>query len=146
MPLVLDLHITHERFGSSSDPSINGHSHYPHDLDRSLNETATDKIRQYRADYINRPSHDITFMTSIASTSGSLHSEFVLLLFLQAHWETDHFLADTGVQLVKTNQHFRRAVFSSQFKSKVGHILVKVRLLTSSLSLGVPGSHTTQCM
>ena len=118
MPLVLDLHITHERFGSSSDPSINGHSHYPHDLDRSLNETAT----------------------------GSLHGEFVLLLFLQAHWETDHFLADTGVQLVKTNQHFRRAVFSSQFKSKVGHILVKVRLLTSSLSLGVPGSHTTQCM
>ena len=25
VPLVLDLHIAHERFGSSSDPSLNGH-------------------------------------------------------------------------------------------------------------------------
>ena len=29
VPLVLDLRIAHERFGSSSDPSINGHLHYP---------------------------------------------------------------------------------------------------------------------
>ena len=27
MPLVLDLRIAHERWGSSSDPSINGHLH-----------------------------------------------------------------------------------------------------------------------
>ncbi len=32
--LVLDLRITHERFGSSSDPSINGHLHYPNDVER----------------------------------------------------------------------------------------------------------------
>ena len=38
VPLVLDLHITHDRFGSSSDPSINGHLHYPNDIDRSLND------------------------------------------------------------------------------------------------------------
>ena len=50
VPLVLDLRIAHERFGSSSDPSINGHLHYPNDVDRSLNETADDKIRKYRAD------------------------------------------------------------------------------------------------
>ena len=31
--LVLDLHITHERFGSSSDPNLNGNSHYPNDID-----------------------------------------------------------------------------------------------------------------
>ena len=36
--LVLDLRISHERFGSISDPSINGHLHYPNDIDRSLNE------------------------------------------------------------------------------------------------------------
>ncbi len=29
VPLVLDLRIAHERFGSGSDPSINGHLHYP---------------------------------------------------------------------------------------------------------------------
>jgi hypothetical protein len=28
----------HDRFGSSSDPSLNGHLHYSNDLDRSLNE------------------------------------------------------------------------------------------------------------
>jgi hypothetical protein len=48
--LVLDLRIAHERFGSSSDPSINGHLQYPNDVDRSLNEAAADKIRKYRSD------------------------------------------------------------------------------------------------
>ena len=70
--------------------------------------------------------------------------------------------------------HFRRVAFSSQLKSKVGNILAKAaalrinlnidgapiaskshthpshsqtsRLLTSSLSLGVPVPRTTQCM
>ncbi len=51
VPLVSDLRIAHERFGSSSDLSINGHLHYPNDVDRSLNEDATDEIRKYRADY-----------------------------------------------------------------------------------------------
>ena len=66
VPLVLDLHIAHDRFGSRSDPSINGHLHYPHDLDGSLlhypndldgslNEDTPDKFRQYRADYNNHP-------------------------------------------------------------------------------------------
>ena len=37
VPLVLNLRISHERFGSSFDPSINEHLHYPNDVDRSLN-------------------------------------------------------------------------------------------------------------
>jgi hypothetical protein len=45
VPSVEDLRIDHERFGSSYDPSINGHLHYPNDFDRSLNEAAADKIR-----------------------------------------------------------------------------------------------------
>ncbi len=77
MPLVMDLRISHERFGSSSDPSVNGHSNYPNDVDRSLNEDPTDKIRKYRADYNNNPPNSTSFMTAIASTSGRLHSEFV---------------------------------------------------------------------
>ena len=55
VPLVLDLRIAHERWGSSSDPSISGHLRYPNDIDRSLNEAAADKIRKYRADYNNNP-------------------------------------------------------------------------------------------
>ncbi len=45
---------------------------------------------------------------------GCLHGEFVCLLFLQAHQETDGFLAATGVQLAETNHHFRRTVFSCE--------------------------------
>jgi hypothetical protein len=89
--LVLDLRITHECFGSRSDISINRHLHYPNDIDRSLNEVATDKIRKYLTDNNNNPPSTISFIPVIPSTSGRLHSEFVRLLFLQAHRETDHF-------------------------------------------------------
>ena len=113
-------------------------------------------------------------MPDVAITSGRLHCELVRLSFLQSHRETDRFLATSGVQLAQTNFHFRRAAFSSQIKSKVGNILVKAtslritihidgapigsrsrthpshtqksRLLTSSLSVGVPVPHATQCM
>ncbi len=91
VPLVLDLHIADDRFGRSSDPNLNGHLHYPNDINRSLSETVTDNIRKYRVDYNNNPPNFISFMPTIVSTSGRLHSEFVRLLFLQAHRETDRF-------------------------------------------------------
>ncbi len=178
MPLVLDLRIAHERLRSSSDPSLNGHLHYLNDLPGPLNEAVADKIRQYRADYNNRPSDAISFIPAIGSTAGRLHCECVCLLFLQTYRETDRFFAAWGVQLAQSNNmyHYRRVVFSSQLKSKVGQILAKAaalrinlnidgapiasrshthpshsqtsRLLTSSLlwSLGVPVPHATQCM
>jgi hypothetical protein len=110
--LVLDLRIPHDRDGSSTDPTLNGHLKYPNNLDQSLNEAAADKIRKYRADYNNRPPSAVSFMPAIASTSDRLHSEFVRLLFLQAHRETDRFFAASGVQLTTTDRgqfHFRRA-------------------------------------
>ena len=55
MPLVLDLRIVQDRFGRSSDLSLNGILRYPNDIDRSLNEAAADKIRKYRAEYNNNP-------------------------------------------------------------------------------------------
>ena len=104
VPLVLDLRIDHNRFGSSSDPSLNGNLHYPNNIDRSLNETTDDKIRKYRDDYNNNPPNTVSFMTDITSTSGRLHSEFVRLLFLQTHRETDRFFAASGVQLAQSNR------------------------------------------
>ena len=116
-------------------------------------------------------------MPAIASTSGRLHSEFVRLLFLQAHRETDRFFSDSGVQLAQFDRgffHYHRTDFSSILRSRVGNILAKAaalritltldgvpitskshthpshsqssRLLTSSLSLGVPVPRATQCM
>jgi hypothetical protein len=126
--LVLDLRIAHDRVGSSADPTLNGHLKYPNNLDQSLNETAVDKIRKYRADYNNRLPSVVSFMPDIVSTSGRLHSEFVRLLFLQAHRETDRFFAGSGVQSAHSTSdqfHFRRAAFAQQLKSKVGLALVK---------------------
>jgi hypothetical protein len=168
VPFVLDLRIAHERFGSSSDPSLHGHLHYQNNVDGTLNEATTDKIREYLSDCNN-------FMSPITSTSGCLHSEFVYLLFLQDHRETERFSAASEVQLPQSNKKFHyRVTFSSQLKSRVGNILDKTaalrvnlnidgapiasrshthpshsqtsRLLTSSLSLGVQVPHTTQCM
>jgi hypothetical protein len=50
---------------------------------------------------------------------------YVFYFKLQAHRETDRFLATSGVQLAQTNFHFRRAAFSSQLKAKVDNILTK---------------------
>ena len=69
VPLVMDLHVTHDRFGSTSDPSINGHLHY----------------------------NTTSFMSVIASSSGRLHRELVILSFLQTHRETDRFFPVSGV-------------------------------------------------
>ena len=43
------------------------------------------------ADYNNNPPTSVSFIPAIAGTSGRLHSEFIRLLFLQDHRETDRF-------------------------------------------------------
>ena len=55
---------------SSFNPILNGHFLYPRrsDIDRTLNEDATDEIRDYRPDYNNRPSNTIVFMTDVTTT------------------------------------------------------------------------------
>ena len=115
VPLVLDLRIAHDRFGSSSDPNLNGKLHYPNDIDKSLNEDAADKIQKYRGDHNNNPPNDISFIPAIASTSGRLHTEFIRILFLQAHRETDLFFTSSGVQSAQSNMgaffHFRRVLY-----------------------------------
>ncbi len=88
-------------------------------------------------------------MPAIAGTTGRLHSEFIRLLFLQAHRETDRFFAASGVQLAQTDRgffHFLRAAFSGLLKSKCGNILAKASALRVNLNLdGAPiasNSHT----
>jgi hypothetical protein len=88
---VLDLRIAHDRIGSSANPALNGTLTHPNNIDESLNKTAKDKIRKYRGDYNNNPPNPVTFILTIPGTTGRLHSEFIRLLFLQAHRETDRF-------------------------------------------------------
>jgi hypothetical protein len=67
-------------------------------------------------------------MTAIPSTSERLRSEFVRLLFVPAHRETDLFLEGSGVHHAQHNRdqfHFPRA-FVSQLKSRGGLALSKI--------------------
>jgi hypothetical protein len=110
LPLVLDLRIAHDRVGSSTDPTLNGHLCYPNKLDQSLNDTTADKIRKYRTDYNNNPPNT----------------------------ETDRFFAASGVQLAQTDRgvsHYRREAFSSMLKNKVGLTLAKAAALRTKLRL-----------
>ncbi len=69
--------------------------------------------------YKTNPPTVVSFMPAIASTSGRLHSEFIRLLFLQAHRETDRFFEGSGVQLTPHNSglfQFHRVVYSTQVK------------------------------
>jgi len=82
-------------------------------------------------------------MPVIAGTSGRLHSEFIRLLFLQTHRETDRFFADSGVQSAQSTSggffNFGRTAFSSTLKSRVGNILAKASVLRITLNLdGTP--------
>ncbi len=119
----------------------------------------------------------VSFMTAIPSTSDRLHSEFVRLLFLQTHRETDRFFTASGVLSAQSDRgfyHYLRVTVSVHLKSKVGLDLAREavlritlnldgapiisrththpshsqtsRLLTSSLSLGVPVPRATQCI
>ena len=76
-------------------------------------------------------------MSVIVSTSERLHSDFVLPLYLQDHRETDLFFAASGVQFAKSDrgQFHHQVTFSSQFKSKVGNILVKSVALRITLNI-----------
>jgi hypothetical protein len=139
--LVLDLHITHDRVGSSTDPTLNGQIRCPNNLDQSLNDTPADKVRKYRDDYNMNPPNTVSFMSAIASTSGRLHSEFVRLLFLQTHRETDRFFATSGVFTLNLDG----VPIISTSHTHPSHSQTS-RLLTSSLSLGIPVPRATQCM
>jgi hypothetical protein len=67
-------------------------------------------------------------MSDIASTSDRLHGEFVRLLFLQSHRETDRFFEASGVQSGQSTSgqfHFRRAVFSAELKVKLAWLSLR---------------------
>jgi hypothetical protein len=119
----------------------------PNAVDRALNEADGDKFRKYRADYNKNPPNFVSFMP--VSTSGRLHSEFVFLLFLQAHRETDRVFAASTVQLAQNDRgqfDYLHSAFSSQLKSKFGNILAKAAALRITLNIGVPVPRASQCI
>ena len=88
--LVFDLSIAHDRFGSSSHVQQNDLLTHPQDLDGPLRVAAQRKINAYGQQYADN--QNISFLPAIVSTSCRMHGEFLRLIFLQAHRETEaHF-------------------------------------------------------
>ncbi len=82
--------------------------------------------------------------TYIPSTSGRLHSEFIRLLFLQDHREKCGNILAKAAPL-RINLDLDGTPITSQSYTHPSHSQTS-RLLTSSLSLGVPVPRTTQCI
>jgi hypothetical protein len=89
----------------------------------------------------NADNQNISFLLAIMSTSTSMHGEFLRLLFLQAHRETEAHFTAAGMSSQRNQLdsfRFKRAVFYQSLKSKVGLAAAKVAALR--INLNVEGS------
>ena len=68
-------------------PQQNGSLNHPQDIDAPLRIAAQRKITAYRQQYADN--QNISFLPAIVSTSTRMHGEFLRLLFLHAHRETE---------------------------------------------------------
>jgi len=133
--LVFDLSIAHDRFGSSSHVQQNGCLSHPQDLDAPLRIAAQRKIVAYQQQYDDN--QNISFLPTIVSTSTRMHGEFLRLLFLQAHLETEAHFTAAGMSSQNNNSEalrLKRAAFYNGLKSKVGLVAAKAAALRVNLN------------
>ncbi len=81
---------------------------------------------------------NISFLPAIVSTSTRMHGEFLRLLFLQAHRETEAHFTAYGMSLQNHKQEalwFKRDVFYNGLKSKVGLAAAKAAALRVNLNV-----------
>ncbi len=91
------------------------------------------KRRQQYADNQN-----ISFLPAIVSTSTRMHGEFLRLLFLQAHRETEAHFTAAGMSSQTNNSEalrFKRTAFYNGLKSKVGLAAAKAAALRINLNV-----------
>jgi hypothetical protein len=134
--LVFDLSIAHDRFGSSSHVQQNGCLSHPQDLDAPLRIAAQRKIAAYQQQYADN--QNISFLPAIVSTSTRMHGEFLRLLFLQAHRETEAHFTAAGMSSQRNQSdsfRFKRAAFYNGLKSKVGLAAAKAAALRVNLNV-----------
>jgi hypothetical protein len=136
------------RFGSSQPQQNGSLSHprisHPQDLDAPLclaalrkTNGALRKTNGYRQQYADN--HNISFLPAIVSTSHRMHGEFLRLLFLQVHRETEAHFTANELPSPRTNSdtfRYRRAAFYQGLKSKVGLAAAKAAALRINLNVG----------
>ena len=134
--LVFDLSMTHDRFGSSSHLQQKGLLSHTQDLDAPLRLSAQRKINCYRRQYADN--QDISFLPAIVSTSTRMHGEFLHLLFLPAHRETEAHFTAAGMSSQRNQSdsfRFKRSAFYQSLKSKVGLAAAKAAALRINLNV-----------
>jgi hypothetical protein len=134
--LVFDLSLAHDRFGSSSHVQQNGCLSHPQDLDAQLRIAVQRKIAAYQQQYTDN--QNISFLPAIVSTSTRMHGEFLRLLFLQAHRETEVHFTAVGMSSQNINTEtlrFKRDAFYNGLKSKVGRAVAKAAALRVNLNV-----------
>jgi hypothetical protein len=80
----------------------------------------------------------ISFLPAIMSTSNRMHGEFLRLLFLQAHRETEAHFTAAGMPSQRNQSEsfrFKRAAFYQGLKSKVGLAAAKAAALRINLNV-----------
>jgi hypothetical protein len=81
---------------------------------------------------------NISFLPAIVSTSTRMHGEFLRLLFLQAHRETEAHFTAAGMSSQRNQTdsfRFKRAAFYQSLKSKVGLAAAKAAALRINLNV-----------
>jgi hypothetical protein len=134
--LVFDLSITHVRVDSSTHAHQNGLLSHPQDLDAPLGLAAQRKANRYRQQYADN--QNISSFPAIVSTSTRMHGDFLRLLFLQAHRETEAHFNATGVPSQRNQSdsfRFKRAAFYQSLESKVGLAAAKAAALRIDLNV-----------
>ncbi len=108
----------------------------PQDLDALLHIAAQRKIAAYQQQYADN--QNISFLPGIVSTSTRIHGEFLRLLFLQAHLETEAHFTAIGMSSQHINTEgllFKCAAFYNGLKSKVGLASAKAAALRVNLNV-----------
>ncbi len=111
-----------------------GHLTHPQDLDGLLRVAAQRKINAYGQQYADN--QNISFLPAAVSTSCRMHGEFLRLLFLQAHLETEAHFTAAGISSQNYQSdsfRFKRAAFYQLLKSKVGLAATKAAALRINL-------------
>ena len=94
------------------------------------------RVTAYQQQYAYN--QNISFLPAIVSTSTRMHGEFLRLLFLHAHRETEAHFTAVGMSSQNINTEalrFKRATFYNGLKSKVGLAAAKAAALRVNLNV-----------
>ena len=97
---------------------------------------AQKQINGYRQQYADN--HNISFVPAIMSTSTRMHGEFLRLLFLHAHRQTEAQFTAAGMSSQRNQSdsfRFKRAAFYQSLKIKVGLAAAKAAALRINLNV-----------